>query len=94
MVGETRLRNALMVFLVVVLAAATACSDSEGSSVEEDTGQDLAIPESDGPQFITPEVGDEVESPFTVEIDYGPIDPSGESVASDAAGTEPAWARA
>lgn len=86
MVGATRLRNALLL-LVLVLAAstATACSDSDAAD-EEGDGQDLAVPESDGPRFITPKVGDEVGQTFPVEIDFGPIDPSGDTVTADAGG--------
>lgn len=89
--GRTRARSLGMRGCGLVLSAVVVlggCSGSEGEEAEaggEDT-LDLEIPESDAPEIISPDIGDEVPRTFTVEIDPGPIDVTGETVEADAGG--------
>jgi hypothetical protein len=74
-------RIALAVGGAVALAGCAGASADEPSAIEE---RDRALAEA--PRFVEPAIGAELPSTFTVEIDPGPVDLTGDTVPADAGG--------
>jgi hypothetical protein len=74
------------VVLVVVALAAACGGDADADAGDEDPTVTRSESETGAPAILAPETGDVVGERFTVEIDEGPIDPTGETVPADYGG--------
>lgn len=78
--GRARLVGAALALLVVAGGCAQASAEDPAPPNRRDQL------EAGAPTILEPALGAEVTSPFTVRIDPGPIDPTGDTVPVDAGG--------
>lgn len=70
---------------LLVLAGCSGGSDESTDEPEREI-QDIPEIESGAPEILAPQVGDEVEPTFVIQMDPGPIDVSGDTEPADAGG--------
>jgi hypothetical protein len=71
---------------LVVLAGCAGAPEDESTADSEREIQDIPEIESGAPEIQSPQVGDEVDPTFVIQMDPGPIDVSGDTEVADAGG--------